>query len=136
VRAMSPPGVPARWAHCSRRSGIADDEGSAGRAELTGQPTQLHDPLVQVVRDVQTAGLQLSVLAERQVEKPCHLGLAEPHPVAVTREVLHEKREHGVRLPSPSDRDLRAARKRSRLLAWESPVSTICVARSVDPVCR
>ena len=92
---MSPPGVPARWAHCSRRSGIADDEGSAGRAELAGPPTQLHDALVQVEADVHLPTSSAWYSVRVQSEPSRHLHLAQPHPVAVSRKVLHEDREHG-----------------------------------------
>ena len=44
---------------------------------LSRPPAQLHDPLVQVVRDVQLSGLELSVLTKRQVQPSGHLDSLE-----------------------------------------------------------
>lgn len=62
---------------------------------LARPSTQLDDPLVQVEGDVHLARLERPVLGERQSKPARHLHLAQPHPFAVSREVLHEDREHG-----------------------------------------
>lgn len=61
---------------------------------LARPPAQIHDPLVQVVSDVQLAGLQLPVVVEGELEPPGHLHLPQPEPLAVARQVLHDDREH------------------------------------------
>jgi hypothetical protein len=65
-----------------------------GSVVLTGPPAQLDDPLVQVARDVQVAGLEGAVLPERQVQASGHLHLTEPHLLPVSGEVLHDDLKH------------------------------------------
>ena len=61
---------------------------------LPRPPAQVDDLLKEVEGDVHLAGLERPLLAERQPESSRHLHLAQPHPFAVSRKVLHEDREH------------------------------------------
>jgi hypothetical protein len=67
----------------------------ARRHDVAPRPSaRLDDPLVELVVDVQLAGLEGDVLAEREAEQTRHLHRSQPEPLAVSGQVGDQGGEH------------------------------------------